>query len=306
MVNEPNGEGFAVIPTWMLRCGDFSKSELIVYLHFASYAGSRNLSPSQEWLAHLTGYSVRTVRDAIAGLVDKGVLERNTTYRRGASGGRRNDRYRLVSAPWFEDDEAADFDEGLPADFAGKEGVTGKKRQGLPAKNDKSLLFININNNNKYMRKNSANNVQDVDAAFEEWYSIYPRKRQRANAAKAFHKAWAKVNGDLDVLLNAVRAMLPEWQAMKATGHGDKIPYPATWLNREGWADDIEPPSAAVNVSGREPDWNDLVLAGRAVNPQPQREQWKSIEELMAEADRQEHHVIESGNYRTDSGYGEP
>ena len=70
---------------------------------------------------------------------------------------------------------------------------------------------------------------------FAEFWSVYPKKRGRAEARKAFAKA--KINGHLPQVLEAVKrqAQSDEWRKEG----GQFIPYPATWLNRGQWDDEI-------------------------------------------------------------------
>lgn len=75
----------------------------------------------------------------------------------------------------------------------------------------------------------------DYPASFEEWYEIYPRHVGKADALKAWKAATKKVNRD--DLNDATR----RWaQAYEASGKDPNyIPYPATWLRRGGWDDEL-------------------------------------------------------------------
>lgn len=74
----------------------------------------------------------------------------------------------------------------------------------------------------------------DVEREFEEWYSDYPRKRGRGQAIKAYRTARKKVSHQ--DLMDAVAKQMP---VLTKDGVGF-APYPATWLNGERWADDID------------------------------------------------------------------
>lgn len=65
---------------------------------------------------------------------------------------------------------------------------------------------------------------------FETFYAAYPKKKNRADAVKAF----AKVAVAVETLVAAIQAQVktdPDW--IKEGGR--YIPYPASWLNAEGW-----------------------------------------------------------------------
>lgn len=81
--------------------------------------------------------------------------------------------------------------------------------------------------------KNKKNKYSDD---FLSFYEAYPR---RANKPAAY-RAWKKHNGDLpslEILYAAIETQKQskQWQA----DNGKYIPYPATWLNGEGWMNEI-------------------------------------------------------------------
>jgi hypothetical protein len=70
---------------------------------------------------------------------------------------------------------------------------------------------------------------------FQKFWTLYPRKRARADA----EKVWMKINPSaelIEIILSAVqRAKTSEdWLRER----GKYIPYPATWLNRKQWEDE--------------------------------------------------------------------
>jgi len=71
---------------------------------------------------------------------------------------------------------------------------------------------------------------------FTSFWEIYPRKTHKGTAKKAWVKARKKVSAD--AIMDGLKAHLPGWK-----GREEFIPYPATWLNAEGWADEtlLEP-----------------------------------------------------------------
>lgn len=84
----------------------------------------------------------------------------------------------------------------------------------------------------------------DAEREFDEWYSLYPRKRDKGHARKAYRTARKKVTAER--LFEAVRQQGPILKSK-----GDFAPYPASWLNGERWEDQIESgddaPSEPVN-----------------------------------------------------------
>jgi len=70
---------------------------------------------------------------------------------------------------------------------------------------------------------------------FEAWWAIYPRKRSKGDA----EKAWRALHPDSELVERIMRATTRartsrDW--MKDAG--EFIPYPASWLRAKGWLDD--------------------------------------------------------------------
>lgn len=71
---------------------------------------------------------------------------------------------------------------------------------------------------------------------FADWYAVYPRKKSRADAQKAWSQALNKgfspdeIMAGLKNNLDAMKRKDPQF-----------VPYPATWLRAEAWADEPDP-----------------------------------------------------------------
>ena len=93
---------------------------------------------------------------------------------------------------------------------------------------------------------------EELTPAFDEFYEVYPRRVGRGAARRAFDKA-LKVAEAAEIIAGARRLAddpnLPETRF---------IPYPATWLNREGWGDepypDEQPKKPVADIPGKD-DW---------------------------------------------------
>jgi hypothetical protein len=72
------------------------------------------------------------------------------------------------------------------------------------------------------------------DIAFSQFWSEYPRKKDKGHARRAFEKALEKT--DLETILNAVRL----YKEQESDNDIEFIAYPATWLNGERWEDDYD------------------------------------------------------------------
>lgn len=77
-----------------------------------------------------------------------------------------------------------------------------------------------------------AERAADLDADFDEWYALFPRKRDRGHAVKAYKAARKEVGRE--TLLATLRQQLPELEERNP----EKRPYPATWLRGQRWLDE--------------------------------------------------------------------
>jgi hypothetical protein len=74
-------------------------------------------------------------------------------------------------------------------------------------------------------------------AGYEEWYEIYPRKKQPQAAKRAFAKVINSGAITLDALMAKTRAFAASWKD-EPKDRRKFIPYPASWLNAGGYHDE--------------------------------------------------------------------
>ena len=74
--------------------------------------------------------------------------------------------------------------------------------------------------------------------SFDDWYHLYPKKKARAAAAKAWMKATK--SAPAETIVAGLVAQLPALAAELADpARARYVPYPASWLNAERWADEV-------------------------------------------------------------------
>jgi hypothetical protein len=71
-----------------------------------------------------------------------------------------------------------------------------------------------------------------TDASFSEFWAIYPKKKAKGDARKAWNKACKHAD--------AIMEALPQHLASEQWQDPTFIPYPATWLRAEQWHDEID------------------------------------------------------------------
>ncbi|MEJ6489745.1 helix-turn-helix domain-containing protein [Leucobacter sp. USCH14] len=209
-------EGFAAIPTWMFREHDrVSSFAVMVFGSLATRAGLRGNYPGQATLAAEARCSERKVRDALAELEALGVVER---VRRGGRGeGRLPDGYRLMDRPLRDDEEQAAHGAGRPKQPAPDDRATGTGA--------KSVLPIEVDSSE--VDTCASAHAQSAHS-FDEWWQVYPLKKDKGRARTAYKAALKKVSAE--ALLAAAAQYRDDPNRVQAF-----TKYPASWLNAEAW-----------------------------------------------------------------------
>jgi hypothetical protein len=89
-------------------------------------------------------------------------------------------------------------------------------------------------------QKPSAEEVSCSAPQFDEFWALYPNKKGKGAARKAFVKAVKKV--DYQIMVGALmkQKLSHDWKK----DNGQYIPHPATWLNQERWDDVVADPGS--------------------------------------------------------------
>jgi hypothetical protein len=85
--------------------------------------------------------------------------------------------------------------------------------------------------------------LRAVDGPFERFWSVYPKKKSRADA----EKAWRKLAPSPELAQRIYDAVAAQRGAADWTKDGGQfIPYPASWLNAKRWEDEAHAPDLAI------------------------------------------------------------
>jgi hypothetical protein len=85
-----------------------------------------------------------------------------------------------------------------------------------------------------------------LESYFDTFWREYPKKKSKGTARKAFEKALKRT--DFDTIMTALRALKETKQWKK--NDGEFVPYPSTWLNAEGWEDEVRSADGFDNLRG--------------------------------------------------------
>lgn len=208
-------EGFAAVPTWMIRDRRVPRSAILVYASLSSRAGMGAIFPSQATIAEESGLSERTVRRMMVHLEEIGVVERRA--RRGGEGraNSKTDAYTLH--PNGHAEGAAKLsDRSERPDTEGR--ATGHEQQSTP--------YIEIDREE----------IDKDSVAFDDFWSIWPRKDAKKGASAAWDRAVKRASAQ--EIVDAARA----YAASPHRPEKQYVPHAATWLNGDRWTDPLPEP----------------------------------------------------------------
>ncbi len=85
-------------------------------------------------------------------------------------------------------------------------------------------------------QERASNDDDVIMARFDRWYAVYPKKRSKQAAIRA----WKKIRPS-EQLTEQMIAATEAWKRTEdwTKQHGKFIPYPASWLNAGGWEDQL-------------------------------------------------------------------
>lgn len=97
------------------------------------------------------------------------------------------------------------------------------------------LYTENSSNNTSSSKTKKKSNKAVIEEQFNIFWEEYPKKKSKGRARTAFEGALEKTN--LDTIMAALNVQKASRQWTK--DGGQYIPYPASWLNAEGWEDEV-------------------------------------------------------------------
>ena len=210
--------------------------------HSSEFHASINL------IAEQTGLSARTVNSALNDLEKCGLITRLKV--KGQRGEFDRNEYEITDAHIDRLIDGAIFTERKICART-HENIAHGRTQNLRTKNTK-IKNQELEEHGQRSVDRDTSTPAGYPAEFEEWWATYPRKVGKGKAAKDWRRAMKRT--DNHTLINASRR-LAAFHAAEGTDPRF-IPHPSTWLNRDGWEDDLTPSMPRRQADGTRPeDW---------------------------------------------------
>ncbi|WP_454113523.1 hypothetical protein [Microbacterium maritypicum] len=213
-------EGFAAVPTWMIRDAEVSIYAITVYASLSSRAGLREIIPGQQTLAREARCSERQVRRALIELEELGVVSR---VRRKSRTGRAPDGYTLHPNGRTEVPDSQSVTSEVPDS---EDGGTGLREQGFRTV---SAVRSSLIGRDSEVEKEEVENAP----SFDVFWTVWPRKDAKKAAEAAWSNAVKKHPAEQIIFAAAAYAQSPHRPEKKF------VPYASSWLNGERWNDPL-------------------------------------------------------------------
>lgn len=250
-------EGFASVPTWMIRDSDVSVHALTVYASLSSRSGLREIIPGRETLAREARCSVRQVARALTELEGLGVIRR---VRRKNSTGRAPNGYTLHPNGAIPVEDVESLTAEVEALGRGGRGLGEQGYGTQPA------------NHTSYRGRDSEAEKDEVERAtvvavepdvFEQiWVAWHPKRRGASKVGRAKLSAALKVV-DVATIVDAVRRDVAVWRTWPPQDF-QFIPLLSTWLSQGRWEESsAAQPRGTVRSFAQQKQDSTLALVAR-------------------------------------------
>jgi hypothetical protein len=209
--------------------------------------------PGQVLLADMTSQSRATVGRSLAALESLGVI---TRARRKKTGQYRTSDDFVLNTSYAAESNVA---ESHVAESHVAEGAMSRSNASILMPHSDGVIE-EIEEIGKKEREVHTAMVLFAAPTVDDFCALWPRKKDKPAATRAWANAVKKLPPEQILAAAAAYAANPHMPAKQY------VPYPATWLNAEGWNDDLEGPHEAQRTTGK-PTPTDRVAAILALVP---------------------------------------
>lgn len=210
---------FGIVPRWLLA--EVSPGAIQLWAHLAIMANNESQTwPKRSTLAAMCGCSRDTIDRRLGELSTAGALAIDQQF---ADGARTSNLYTLLFAdPEMRQPGRTDAATPYRTDAA------------TPGRMDAAVEVLDLEVlDQEELELQSVPHEKPAQVLFDEFWERYPRKVGKPQAAKAFERAIKRVPAD------RIMVGLAGWGDHWRRGEKRFIPHPTTWLNRDGWDDEL-------------------------------------------------------------------
>lgn len=197
--------------------------------------------PKRKTLCELLGYTESNLSRVTKQLVDLGWLQKE------GDGGRSMAVRYLVTVPEIYEPENSKT-------VAKQETVAELETVSNSATKTVASLARGKEDTNEDKENINIHTREILKNGFDEFWKIYPKKKSKADA----EKAWNKLNPDEQLQQTIIAAVIlaTTQDATWTKDDGQFIPHPASWLRGERWKDEITKKSQSSDRAGSDSGFN--------------------------------------------------
>lgn len=234
-------EGFAAIPTWLIRDTDVSIYALSTYAALATYSGLGGIFPTIPTLARDARCSQRKVQDALRELVAVGALR--VERRQAAHGGPTSNLYHLQPNGPLPGAQDAPGAHGAPPP------AQDMHQGGARGADEVDTLQVATS---EVTPLPPASGGDDWRAAargkFPELWLRWPKKIDKKLALERWNRLMGRVTYEEARTIYAAAQRHGAIYAAWPPDAAEFIPYFAHWLSKRRWEDENDPPQRHGNT----------------------------------------------------------
>ena len=217
-------DDFYIINSWMIEDLGLSGVELQCFAIIWSLSrGKKQMYiAGNSHLVKMTKKTKQTIITTLKRLCKKGYIKKVPTKVNNIE----YNYYKAIKegSEKFSEEEEKEYSEGSNNYTEGSNNYTGTGQKIIPPNKES-----NKESNNKDKKLSNDNLKEDLD--FDSFYKLYPEKKSRVTA----ERAWAKLSvKDKKEAIKKLPAYIADCYTQKR-----KFQYPATYLNKKTWEDDF-------------------------------------------------------------------
>lgn len=203
---------YAIVPSEIRYDNNLSDSEKLLYAEITALTNSHGYCWSTNaYFAKLYGVTERTISRRINNLKEKGYIDVELV--RDKKSDKTLRKIKIV----------------------GRQNCLGGVDNSVHRGVDKNVYHNNTSNKNN--TSNNNNPYNPLKEMFDQFWSVYPKKRNKGQAKRAFKKN-VKDEETLQLILKDLERRKHFYDWIKQDGQF--IPYPSTYLNAHAWLDEYE------------------------------------------------------------------
>lgn len=112
-----------------------------------------------------------------------------------------------------------------------------------------SSTGVQLTNNHKPITNNHKPNKNTLDAWFDNFWEVYPRKEGKKPARASFHKAVSS-ESDYNIIMEGLRNQREYLNNEHTRAEKSYCQHASTWINQARWEDEIRKQSGVNNANG--------------------------------------------------------